>query len=85
MARVAKSHAHALKLMQRPSGVTTEELVKKLDLETDKQARGIVDRLRFRFGRTEDGTYNSDRGLRVIKNVGSHTFRADKRLNLRSS
>jgi hypothetical protein len=85
MARIAESHVKALRLMQRPTGVTTEDLVKKLDLESDKQARGIIDRLRFRFGRDKDGNYNTERGLRAIRNVGSHTFKADKRLNPKSS
>lgn len=81
----SNNHAVALKLMKRPQGVTVEKLVEELGLESDKQARGIVDRLRFKVGRQKDGTYDSSVGLRRIKNVGSHTFKADKRLNLHSS
>lgn len=76
----AKSNQNrALKLMQRPTGASVEQIAEKLDLEGTKAARGLIDRLR-------DKVSNGDpaRGLRLIKNVGNGTFKAHQRINPRS-
>jgi hypothetical protein len=84
MAR-SSAHAKVLKLMQRPTGVTVEEIVQKFDLENEKQARGLVDRVRFKLSHDKKGHYDANRGTKVIKNVASHTFKAHKNLRLSGS
>ena len=76
-------HAKVLKLMQRPKGVTVGELVNKFDLETEKQARGLVDRVRFKVSHDTEGHYDAARGTKVIRNIDKGTFKAHK--NLRCS
>jgi hypothetical protein len=70
----------ALRLMQRPTGASVDQLAKVLKLENTKQARGLIDRLREKIA---DG--DLERGTRLIKNVGNGTFKAHTRLNPRSS
>lgn len=77
-------HAKVLKLMQRPTGVTVSEIVNKFDLESEKQARGIVDRLRYKVAHDKEGHYDAARGTKVIRNVAQGTFKAHKNLRLGS-
>lgn len=51
-----------LKLLGRKHGATIDDLVDRLKLPTEKQARGLLDRLRMK-------------GVRV-ENVGPRRFRA---------
>lgn len=80
MARSMTKQERALRLMQRPNGASVQMLTEKLDLESPKQARGLIDRLRDKVGKGD-----AERGLRLIKNVGNGTFKAHTRLNPRSS
>ncbi len=66
-AAVKSNHEVALRLLKRPSGVTVTKLAEVLDLDSEKAARGIIDRLRFK-------------GVKV-KNVASHTFKVRTRKN----
>lgn len=81
----SNTHAKVLKLMQRPTGVTVEELVNKFDLSDPKQARGLVDRVRFKVSHDAKGHYDASRGTKVIRNIASKTFKAHKNLRLSGS
>lgn len=52
----------ALRMLARKHGATIDDLVRKLPFETEKQARGLLDRLRAKGHR--------------IENVGPRRFRA---------
>lgn len=80
MARPMTKQERALRLMQRPNGASVQMIVTKLDLDSPKQARGLIDRLRDKVSNGEP-----ERGLRLIKNVGNGTFKAHTRINPRSS
>lgn len=77
-------HAKVLKLMQRPTGVRVDEIVNKFGLENEKQARGIVDRLRYKVSHDAKGHYDASRGTKVIRNVDRGTFKAHKNLHVGS-
>lgn len=68
---VVDNQTAALKLLRRPSGATVEQITDRLELESTKAARGLVDRLRFK-------------GIKV-KNIGSHTFKVRTRANPRTA